>query len=265
MNTQVSIPLQMPQRQLLQPETFPQFLNFRSLAGLVGDGGRRIRAGRLFRSGGFDQLSDAGADTLQWLGLGSVCDLRSVGEHKKFPSPLPAAGFPLAMDAPESDPSEATRVVGDPNATPQDVRAAMFEVYSGMPSRFATSLRAVFDAALSCRGGLLVQCAIGKDRTGVAVALLLAALGVPREEILADYTASNRARDAIFDAMAARNPGREPPPAELLAPLLAADPDYLRAFWARLDVDYGGEAGYLISGLGLGADAIGALRARWLI
>ena len=247
------------------PESAPRFLNFRSLAGLVGDGGRRIRTGRLFRSGDFLQLDDAGAETLRLLGLNAVCDLRSAGEQQRHPSLLPGVGIPLAMDAPEADPSSATRVVGDPSATPQDVRAAMFEVYSGMPSRFTDALRAVFDAALTSRGGLLVQCAIGKDRTGVAVALLLAVLGVPRDVILADYVASNRARDAIFDAMAARNPGRAPPPAAMLDPLLAADPDYLRAFWARLDVDYGGEGGYLAGGLGFGADAVEDLRGRWLI
>lgn len=249
----------------LQPVLTPRFLNFRSLAGMAGEGGRRIRTGRLFRSGDFHQLDDGGAETLRLLGLNSVCDLRSVAEQQKHPSPLPGAGITLAMAPPESDPSAATRVVGDPAATPQDVRAAMFEVYSGMPHRFTDALRAVVQAALASRGGILVQCAIGKDRTGVAVALLLAALGVPREAIMADYVASNAARDAIFDAMVARNPGRAPPPAALLAPLLAADPDYLRAFWARLDVDYGGESGYLASALGFGADAVGELQARWLI
>ncbi len=249
----------------LQPAPGPRFLNFRSLAGLVGDGGRRIRTGRLFRSGDFLQLDDSGAETLRLLGLNAVCDLRSAAEQQRHPSPLPSVGIRLAMEAPESDPSAATRIVGDPSATPQDVRAAMFEVYSGMPQRFASALRAVFDAALAARGGLLVQCAIGKDRTGVSVALLLAALGVPRDVILDDYSASNRARDAIFDAMAARNPGRAPPPAALLDPLLAADPDYLRAFWARLDVDYGGETGYLASALGLGPDAVAELRAGWLV
>lgn len=247
-----------------QPVVAPQFLNFRSLAGLVGDGGRRIRAGRLFRSGDFLQLDAAGAETLRLLGLNAVCDLRSAGEHQRHPSLLPAAGIPLAMEPPEADPSAATRVVGDPSATPQDVRIAMFDVYSGMPHRFATALRGVFEAALASRGGLLVQCAIGKDRTGVAIALLLAALGVPRETIMADYVVSNAARDAIFDAMAARNPGRGAPPAALLDPLLAADPDYLRAFWSRLDVDFGGEVGYLTSELGLGQDAVDELRANWL-
>src|SRR3954469_22339556 len=39
-------------------------------------------------------------------------------------------------------------------------------------------------------GPVIVHCAAGKDRTGVVVALALAAVGVPREAILADFLAT---------------------------------------------------------------------------
>lgn len=247
-----------------QPSGSPGLLNFRSLAGLVGDNGRSVRAGQLFRAGHSPDLSADMAETLRMIGLAGVCDLRSAGEQAREPSSLVAAGFAPMIPAPEGDPTLGLRVVGDPSATPQDVRAAMLSTYAGMPESFAASLGAVFRAALDCRGGLLVQCAIGKDRTGVAVALLLAALGVSRATIAADYAATNAARAAIFAAMAARNAGRVPPPDAMLDPLLAADPIYLRAFWDRLDTDWGGPEGYMISALGIGADAVGTLRARWL-
>lgn len=240
-------------------------LNFRSLSGMVGDGGRRLRPGRLFRSGHMPALAAGAAETLRQFGLVGVCDLRSADEQTREPSSLARAGFPLAIDAPAGDPTSALRVVGDPSAKPEDVRAAMISTYSSMPESFESTLRGVFEAALTCRGGLLVNCAIGKDRTGVAVALLLAAQGIPRQVIQADYVVSNRARDSIFAAMARRNPGRTPPPDSMLAPLLAADPSYLAAFWKRLDTDWGGVNGYLCGALGLGADAIGCLRARWLV
>lgn len=241
----------------------PEVLNFRALAGLVADGGRRIRPGRLFRSGHVPHLTASDAEALHGLGLTSVCDLRSADEQRREPSALAGAGFVQAMPAPAGDPTVALRVVGDPNATPADVRAAMLSTYAAMPKTFGTALREVFDAALTSRGGLLVQCAIGKDRTGAAIALLLAAVGVPRAAITADYAASNFAYDAIFAAMCARNPNRAPPPDAMVRPLLAADPTYLAAFWDRIDTDWGGVEGYLAS-LGLGPDAIGCLRARWL-
>lgn len=246
------------------PPAFDGLLNFRSLVGLVGDGGRKVRAGRLFRAGHLPVLRPDLGESLRMVGLQGVCDLRSAAERRREPSTLVRAGFPVLMEAPEADPTHALQVVGDPDARPEHVRAAMLGTYAAMPETFAPALRGVFDAALACRGGLIVQCAVGKDRTGVAVALLLAALGVPRRTIMADYLLSNAARDAIFAALAQRNAGRVPPPDAVLAPMLAADPAYLTAFWDRLDTDWGGAEAYMASALGLGADAIGSLRARWL-
>ena len=239
-------------------------LNFRSMAGLAGADGRRIRTGCLLRGGHSAVLTTSQVTTLRLLGVAGVCDLRSAAEQGRDPSPMPAHGFALVSAPPTHDPTAAMAVVGDPKATPGDVQAAMLGIYAAMPETLAPAFRAVFDAALSCRGAILVQCALGKDRTGAAIALLLGAVGVPRATILADYATSNAAQRAMFDALAARNPGRAPPPDAMLAPLLAADPAYLRAFWDRLDTDHGGEGGYLAGTLGLGGDAIGALRARWL-
>lgn len=242
-----------------------RLLNFRSLAGTTAQDGRRLRPGRLFRAGHIADLPESLADALRLAGLTHVCDLRSAGEQAREPSGLVAAGFVAAMAAPAGDPTLALRVVGDPCARPQDVRSAMLSTYAAMPEDFAPALAQVMHAAIEGTGGLMVQCAIGKDRTGIAIALLLAALGIPRPAIMADYTASNAARSAMFSALAARNAGRTPPPDTMLAPLLAADPTYLAAFWDRLDTDWGGEAGYLVRACGLGSDAIGALRARWLV
>ena len=242
----------------------PRLLNFRSLAGTPGDGGRRLRTGCLLRAGHFDALEPDQVTSLRLMGLAGVCDLRSVAEQARMPSALPGAGFGMLIPPPPSDPSTAMTAVADPAAAPDDVRAAMLALYAAMPETLAPAFGALFEAALACRGAVLVQCALGKDRTGAAMALLLAAAGVPRAAILADYLQSNGARDALYAALVRRNPGRTPPPDAMVAPMLMADPAYLQAFWARLDADHGGEAGYLSGTLGLGADAIGALRARWL-
>lgn len=42
-----------------------------------------------------------------------------------------------------------------------------------------------------------MHCAVGRDRTGIAVALLLAFTGVPDEEIVADYLLSNEGLDLL--------------------------------------------------------------------
>jgi protein-tyrosine phosphatase len=59
-------------------------------------------------------------------------------------------------------------------------------------SAIATAVGAIADAD----GAVLVHCAVGKDRTGLVVALALLLGGMPREEILADYALSGAVIDA---------------------------------------------------------------------
>jgi hypothetical protein len=48
----------------------------------------------------------------------------------------------------------------------------------------------------------LVHCAAGKDRTGVAVAMLLDAVGVERSAVVADYTATNDVLEHVVRTLA---------------------------------------------------------------
>jgi hypothetical protein len=74
---------------------------------------------------------------------------------------------------------------------------------------------------------VLVHCTAGKDRTGVAVAVLLAAAGVPDDAIVADFAAT----DANMDGVVARMAGMWPPEErdERLELMMARHPDLLRA------------------------------------
>jgi protein-tyrosine phosphatase len=85
-------------------------------------------------------------------------------------------------------------------------------------------------------GGLpaVIGCAAGKDRTGVAIALLLSAVGVPTEVIVADY---------VLTGLAFSEPDRDDPhfvdwragPVELECP-----PTYMEAMLAHLAGRHGG-------------------------
>jgi protein tyrosine/serine phosphatase len=50
----------------------------------------------------------------------------------------------------------------------------------------------------------LVHCAAGKDRTGIAVAVLLAAAGVEDDAVVADYAATGERLDRVRAALAQR-------------------------------------------------------------
>lgn len=241
-----------------------EFLNFRDLGGTTAVDGRQLRLGKLARSGAFDDLSPEGADRLRDLGFTSVVDLRSAAEQEQHPSALIASGLSALVPPPQSTPAEALRMIGAPGVRTEEVHQAMTGVYRSGAEDFAVPFRHMFEALLTRPQGILVHCAIGKDRTGMAVALLLAALRVDRAVILSDYLATNNARGDIVATMAARFPRRHHLSPEVVAPLLAADPLYIHAFWDHLDREYGGELGYLSARLGVKPKDLVDLQAEWL-
>jgi protein-tyrosine phosphatase len=88
---------------------------------------------------------------------------------------------------------------------------------------------------------VLVHCAAGKDRTGIAVALLLAAAGVDEDDIAADYAATGLRIGRVRRAVLARG-GYPDIPIPTDPPPLDEAP--IRAVLAAVRAD-GGSAQYL--------------------
>ncbi|MEF8764531.1 tyrosine-protein phosphatase, partial [Stenotrophomonas sp. A3_2] len=102
---------------------------------------------------------------------------------------------------------------------------------------------------------LLFHCSAGKDRTGFGAALLLTALGVPWEHVVADYLATN----ALWRREIARNFEL---PEGVKEALLSANALLLESAFAAISRNYGGTEAYLEQALGLDRAARAALRAR---
>jgi len=109
---------------------------------------------------------------------------------------------------------------------------------------------------------LLFHCAAGKDRTGVAAAILLSLLGVHEADIYEDYLATNAAFDAIVERFL-ENPAlavvRDVDP-DIWRPMLLADEAYLAAAFASIKTHAGGVESYARRFLGLSAGDIGEIR-----
>ena len=156
-------------------------LNARDVGGLSGARGR-VRTGLVLRTACLAQLTDEGAKTLADLGLRTVIDLRTALEREEVPDRL--AGVPGL--------EEVVEVVVDFLGTLEGLPTDPQELYRHLVDVSGDGIVEVLDH-LARPGALpaLVHCHVGKDRTGILVALLLELLGVPREEILPDYVASN--------------------------------------------------------------------------
>lgn len=223
--------------------------NFRDLGGYPAADGKRIRHGRVFRSGVMDKL-DPNDPVLAPISMAAVIDLRTNRERASRPSNLPAA-WSSGLWARDYDQSG-----GDHASLPQDLdeagtRAMMHKAYRRMPFEQADGYRVLFQRLAEGQVPLVFHCLGGKDRTGVGAAILLECLGVPREIVRLDYELTEKclARDRFVV-----DEGKERFPAELkrnLGPMMRSDPAYIDAMFDKLAKEFGSAQGYVEEVLGI--------------
>jgi protein-tyrosine phosphatase len=240
--------------------------NFRDLGGYRTRDGRTVRWGVLFRSGSMHFLTPADYEYLGKLGIRTVCDLRSTSERRLEPAMWPAGKAPrMLADDYETDRSPILRQAARSVPTVAEARATMAAAYVQLPAQFRTQYRRMFDELLAGHVPLAFNCSAGKDRTGVAAALLLTALNVPRETVIQDYLLSNRYFDpnkSIKRDDLASQEWRKLPP-DVLKAYGAADRSYIEALLTSMRTHRGGVTGYLHDELGLSAIDLHRLRRMY--
>lgn len=241
--------------------------NFRDLGGYRAADGRTVKWGMLYRSGSMNGLTVADYRELERRGIRAVCDFRDRNERAREPVNWPAGMKPAVFaDDYDLDTGAMMRTLTDPALTPAKAEAMMTAFYPDLLTRFNGQYRRMFAQLLAGNAPLAFNCSAGKDRTGVAAALLLTALGVPRETVIADYMLSNRyfnptrARQ-VNDESAAFIRRMDP---GVQRKLMGVERSYIGAVFARMDAHRGGAMGYLRDELGLSAADITKLRALYL-
>jgi protein-tyrosine phosphatase len=241
--------------------------NFRDLGGYATEDGRHVRWGMLYRSGSMHDLTPADYAALQRRGIRIVCDLRDTRERSAEPVHWPTTGAPQVLsDDYALDPRDFLPAAPMKDWTAYSARAAMTASYPKMLVQFRNQYRRMFAELLAGHAPLAFNCSAGKDRTGIAAALLLTALGVPRQTVIDDYLLTNRYLDPakLFTSPAqADSPWAHLPPG-VTAALATADRRYIEAALAVLDRHPDGATGWLRDEMGLSAADIARLRALYL-
>jgi protein-tyrosine phosphatase len=234
--------------------------NFRDLGGYPAADGRRLRWGRLYRSGSMAELTPADCEYLSTLGIRSVCDLRTTGEREAAPSAwmlASGAGYWSRDYAMSFGDLRQLLQGGLPSA--DDVRAIMHAAYRELPFEQAPAYRVVFQRLAAGELPMVFNCTAGKDRTGIAAALILEALGVARDVIVDDYALTNTLlAEHRFSSRTGSLLGHLSP--EVLRAIMGSDPDYLRTAFATIEQRHGGIEAYLRDVLDVGATDLAAIR-----
>ena len=249
----------------MQPIDIASVINFRDLGGMWTRHGRRVRSRAIFRSGSLAEITDADRATLRELGVRVVWDLRSNSERDARPFRPSALWNPTYRfrDHRQSG-GDIGAVAQQFDATLEASRELMNQAYRKFPVEQAQALRAICREVLAGALPMIINCMAGKDRTGVAAALLLDLLGVDRAMIMQDYLVSIGVADQVWAALVRDHPGFLVARRENWEPLVRCDPSFLDAFFETIDSDYGSTAAYFDLELGLSPGECAAIREQLL-
>ena len=114
---------------------------------------------------------------------------------------------------------------------------------------------------------LLFHCSQGKDRTGCAAMLILSVLGADEDTIMRDYMLTNVFNAKLIDSqrkMLISHGVKESDMEKYMMILDEVNPKFMNTVLEWLKKNYGSPVGYIISELGISADDIERLKAKFL-
>lgn len=244
--------------------------NFRDYGGYAASGGGQVKTGLLWRSGQHFGATDEDLERIQALALATVIDLRGNSERASHPCRRPGefAAQVLFHDGETSNVAPHERA-SDTMASAEAAQARMRAVYRRIPYNPAMVdvYRRFFAALAAADTASLVHCFAGKDRTGVAVALVHHILGVHPDDALEDYLLTNKASTMAIlrDQAISRAPERWGRADEAtLQALLGVDASYLAETFAEIGREHASVDRYLEQVLGIGETEREAIRAHFV-
>ncbi len=246
--------------------------NFRDYGGYPVTGGGRVKRGLLWRSGQHFGASEADLAKIGALSLETVIDLRGNSERAASPCPRPA-GFAADVRFYDGETAGLAPHLAASEGVLDAAGAHKAMVWLYQDIAFRPSLteivRQLFAVALTREGASLVHCHAGKDRTGIAVALVHHVLGVHRDDIFADYLLTNTAGNnekRIADAVAhqADSSTFTRMPEAAIRVMMNVDAEFLDTALSAIEAKHGSIDIYLAEALDLDARAQDRLREQFI-
>lgn len=249
--------------------------NLRDLGGIAGKGGCKVRTGLLFRS---EELQRGSPADLQRLadrhGLKAVIDLRCAAERNDAPDPKIAGAkeywFPILREETlgithrEADSSKADffNLLRGPAFSAEQYMTSLYTAIAEDPQAHE-QYRLFLELLAEGRGPALWHCTAGKDRAGIAAALVLMALGADRKAITEDYLLTNACTYQKIKQAAEHFLPNEPELQRAFCVVMQVQESYLQAFFDTVDAA-GGNKAYLTKTLGISEQTIRKLQEIYL-
>ena len=173
-------------------------INFRDYGVYETADGKKVKNGKLYRAANLGQASQEEMEYLRDLGIGTIVDLREDPEVEKAPDPTIEGIDYIQVAASSLDMKEVKHNQDGPQEFNKD---RMIEIYQQLPLG-NKAYAALFDVLMKTDKAVIHHCTAGKDRAGIAAALVLLLLGVSREDAMDDYLKTNaNIRDIVANVM----------------------------------------------------------------
>ena len=253
----------------------PGVRNFRDMGGYKNSDGVKLAPGRLFRSGHYAEIDEQTANLIASHNITTVVDFRSPNEKERMAITWYEPWQPRYVDNPIGGNAAAwIREMFDRLSTtpfPEtELRDQFILAFETMPIANASGLKRLFDVLIDDDdgGAALFHCTAGKDRTGIAGALIMLALDMPEDAVFEDFLLTNKAVD--IDARAvevaeqvSERAGRKVS-AKAVLPLIGVEPDFLKAAFGVMGKEHGSIDAYLTKAMGLTPERRKKLQTRFL-
>ena len=241
--------------------------NTRELGGYKTIDGKSVKWGMLFRSDKLSGISKTDEEYLKKLGISKIIDFRSEGEKAEDPDIIPAEidylEMPINVDGAMRPKIEAV-LKGE---TDKEVKSFLIdanrEFVNDYRDVYENFLRSLIDDGTPT----LFHCTAGKDRAGFAAAITLIALGVSKEDVIADYMKTNAFTKERIEEMLGQIKlmSLYQTDVEILRPLLGVEQIYIETAFEAAEEKYGSLENFIREGLNISNKDIKNLRNQFLV
>jgi len=221
--------------------------NFRDFGGYATTDNRRLRSGRVYRSGTLDNVRGEDFYWLQALGLKTIVDLRGPQEKNMPPTLAGARRIDLPIEL-ENRAREKLQPLMTKRGAEHEVVDILKQMYRDLADEAWPQASQLFQILLNAEAyPVLIHCRAGKDRTGFMCALVQQAVGVERDAVFQDYLKTNEffvpVSRRMVRTMKIFSLGRVQ--AQNIQAAFSAREEYLQAALDRIDQIHGGMAAFL--------------------
>ena len=218
--------------------------NFRDLGGIINKDEQVLGKGLLIRSDDLANLTDNDLELLNDYPIRTIIDLRTTYERSKNPDHIPnSCNHEVHLDISSGHFENLVKQFRQGISNPREFMCNIYEDFV-LDKTCQTQYKNFFDIIQhKNRTPILFHCTAGKDRTGFATAMILAALKVDFEQILEDYLASNIYLEQKYAHILKINPDYKY--------LIEVYPEYLEKSFDTIKKNFGTIEYYLSNILGI--------------